>query len=579
MLGLDKAQSFIFGAGTDVPTAQSLRKRRELADLLAMQTAGGEYRNWGDGVGSIMKALGYRMIDNKLAPQEDAERQKIATALAGLTGGSYTPSYAAPTSGGFTGAGGVSGAPVAPTGSNPNVPAVDTGNPIYQGLLDRGLPEPVAQGFMMNFADESGLNPGINERNPTVPGSRGGFGLAQWTGPRREALEQYAVHAGKPVSDPNVQLDFLMTELQGPEASAASKFMGADDPGQAAAGIAAHFLRPAPEHLSQRVAEYTGGGMDLGALSGMVGREPDMGKVSQIAEILSNPYADDGQKMVAQALLEREMEAGGGVDPLSIARLGLEQQRLQLDRDKFVQGSREGPKFYGNVQWAQRENPETGELEMVPYQIGTDGSVNYPDLGGAEPLPPTRNVDLGTTQAQVAQAGGNVVNALDKDVAGAAAQGELGQAAGKAAATLGDRGVMVQAAIDQIDRIVADPALPEVLGNIQGRLPPRTQEQANAQAQIDGLQGKVFANAISALVGLGAMSNMEGQTVAQSLAALSQVQDEKAYAAELGRLKALLMDKLAAAQQLAGQAGVGQPPAQPAQPQRLRYNPETGEFE
>ena len=38
--------------------------------------------------------------------------------------------------------------------------------------------EHVADGFVMNFKDESGLNPGINEQNPIVPGSRGGFGLA-----------------------------------------------------------------------------------------------------------------------------------------------------------------------------------------------------------------------------------------------------------------------------------------------------------------------------------------------------------------------------------------------------------------
>ena len=130
---------------------------------------------------------------------------------------------------------------------------------VLQGLIQRGVPAPVAQGFVMNFADESGLRPDINETAPLVPGSRGGFGLAQWTGPRRVALEQYATQSGRPLTDIGTQLDFLVNELQGPEAGAAAQFMGATDPRQAAAGIATHFLRPAPQHLDRRVAEYTGG--------------------------------------------------------------------------------------------------------------------------------------------------------------------------------------------------------------------------------------------------------------------------------------------------------------------------------
>ncbi len=46
--------------------------------------------------------------------------------------------------------------------------------------------------FVMNFKDESGLDPGINEANPIVPGSRGGYGLYQLTGPRRKAYEAFA---------------------------------------------------------------------------------------------------------------------------------------------------------------------------------------------------------------------------------------------------------------------------------------------------------------------------------------------------------------------------------------------------
>jgi hypothetical protein len=84
---LPALQSFIFGAGTDTPTYESLKKKREIADLLAQQAMGGEYRNWGDGVGGLMKALGARMVDNKISGQEADEGQRAASEVAKILAG------------------------------------------------------------------------------------------------------------------------------------------------------------------------------------------------------------------------------------------------------------------------------------------------------------------------------------------------------------------------------------------------------------------------------------------------------------------------------------------------------------
>jgi hypothetical protein len=130
---------------------------------------------------------------------------------------------------------------------------------IRQGLLDRGIPAHVADGFLMNFRDESGLRTDINEAAPIVPGSRGGFGLAQWTGPRRRELEAFAQSRGVPASDMNAQLDFLMAELQGSESRAAQSIFAAPDSATAADAILRQFLRPAAEHRARRSAAYLGG--------------------------------------------------------------------------------------------------------------------------------------------------------------------------------------------------------------------------------------------------------------------------------------------------------------------------------
>lgn len=92
-----------------------------------------------------------------------------------------------------------------------------------------------------------------------VPGSRGGYGLAQWTGPRRNALESYAAEMGTPVSDPEMQLDFLVDELQGPEADAYRSLLATTTPEEAAVAFARNFLRPAEPNLNRRVADYMGG--------------------------------------------------------------------------------------------------------------------------------------------------------------------------------------------------------------------------------------------------------------------------------------------------------------------------------
>lgn len=60
----------------------------------------------------------------------------------------------------------------------------------------------------------------FQEQKPLVPGSRGGFGWAQWTGPRRKAFEAFvAEHDLDPKGD-RANFDFLVKELKTTEAAA-----------------------------------------------------------------------------------------------------------------------------------------------------------------------------------------------------------------------------------------------------------------------------------------------------------------------------------------------------------------------
>jgi hypothetical protein len=133
-----------------------------------------------------------------------------------------------------------------------------TQDQVVGGLVARGVPQHIAQGVALNFRDESAFNTGIQELNPH--NGRGGYGLAQWTGPRRANLESFAASRGAPVDDPNVQLDFFMSENAGPEAQAWQQVLAAPTAQDAAATFVNEWERPAAQHAAARTAKYQGTG-------------------------------------------------------------------------------------------------------------------------------------------------------------------------------------------------------------------------------------------------------------------------------------------------------------------------------
>jgi hypothetical protein len=79
---------------------------------------------------------------------------------------------------------------------------------IWNFLVAKGLTNEQTAGVMGNIQAESGFNPGIVEKS-----GGGGFGIVQWTGGRRTALEAAAAKKGVPVSDLAFQLEYLYQEL------------------------------------------------------------------------------------------------------------------------------------------------------------------------------------------------------------------------------------------------------------------------------------------------------------------------------------------------------------------------------
>lgn len=176
-------------------------------------------------------------------------------------------------------------------------------------LVQRGLPKHVAQAFVANAEDESGLRSDINERKPIVPGSRGGYGLMQWTGPRRKQLEAFAASRDVPVSDMGAQVDFLINELNTTEKRAASRIMATDNAADAAVEVMNSFLRPHKDHRPKREARYRQmfGGEGSDTMQGGAGND-------RLEEVRAE-IARRKRKAEVEAEIQRRKVAAEGPDP------------------------------------------------------------------------------------------------------------------------------------------------------------------------------------------------------------------------------------------------------------------------
>lgn len=122
---------------------------------------------------------------------------------------------------------------------------------IYRWLRANGLSVAGACGVLGNFQAESNLDPAIVEGGShdlanLVPGVREGVGLLQWSFSRREDLFAYADSVGGTWSDPEVQLAFMLTEVNASQGyrDMWSRLGWATDPGAASADFASVFVRP-----------------------------------------------------------------------------------------------------------------------------------------------------------------------------------------------------------------------------------------------------------------------------------------------------------------------------------------------
>lgn len=109
-----------------------------------------------------------------------------------------------------------------------------------------------AAALVGNLGHESGGFKFLQEIKPVVPGSRGGYGWPQWTGPRRVAFEAYCKRNGLDPKSYKANYGYLWVELNGSEKAAIPALKAAPDLDRKVIAFEQKFLRAGIKHYDSR---------------------------------------------------------------------------------------------------------------------------------------------------------------------------------------------------------------------------------------------------------------------------------------------------------------------------------------
>lgn len=125
-------------------------------------------------------------------------------------------------------------------------------------MKDFQLADYQAAGFPGNFGVETGGFTQMQELNPTVKGSAGGLGWAQWTGRktlpkgRRRAFEELLAKRGVPADDFDANYAMIFRELKGPEKGVLPRLRKARTVDEATDIVRQFYERPGVLHSERR---------------------------------------------------------------------------------------------------------------------------------------------------------------------------------------------------------------------------------------------------------------------------------------------------------------------------------------
>ena len=159
------------------------------------------------------------------------------------------------------------------------------------------------------------------------------------------------------------------------------------------------------------------------------------------------------------------------------------------------------------------------------------------------------------------------------DVAAARA---AGAASGEAAINLTGARVTADRTLALIDLVKNDPALPDMVGPIQGRLPNISADAQRFASRLSQLQGTAFLEAYNMLRGGGQITEVEGQKAEQAIVRLNQAQSEQDFLQALREFEDAVRSGIQKLEAQAGAAGGTAAVSAPATPSAPAENDPLG---
>ena len=258
-------------------------------------------------------------------------------------------------------------------------------------------------------------------------------------------------------------------------------------------------------------------------------------------------------------------EAQGFRGPDEEAKLGLTRAQTTLAEAQAEKARREaanGGEMPANVREWNHFNRLTPEQQQ--QYLTMKRAEKYLDTG------------TGFYRPNPVAPGGPPVAMIPKDVSGAAEQKAVGAAQGQAKVDLPKVELGASTTLKYLNDVERDPYLNRVIGPIDGRTP--TLLNQGVQAKIDQLGGRAFLSAFESLKGGGQITEIEGQKATAALSRLTnQAQSEEEYRKAIEDFKREVQGLVEIARRRAAGGAAQVTPS--GSPQRLRFNPATGELE
>lgn len=348
----------------------------------------------------------------------------------------------------------------------------------YQFFVQRGWQPHHAAGIIGNLMQESGL------RTDAVGDGGNSFGIAQWNGPRRKAMVQFARQKGADPRDLQTQLEFVDWELRNTEKAAGAALSQAQDVATATRVFSEKYERPGDPRMENRLrfaGQFAGGPLEMalsGAGAGAGGQEAPaaLSMAPPAALARSGMALDPALKPVTDPDLLRQLE-GDGLKPVTNPALLRELEGAQETPD-----GPQGPPLAAP--------PQMDVLQRYPM---VDAAVSY--FGGPQARADVNQAAVGMANSAMANFGDEAVGAID-----------------------GPRAAM-RMRTDQADLARRNPAL-ATTGEIAGALGTAAAAGAGLVGRTSSTLGKVAAGALEGGIfgGLYAAGGADkGQKVAEGV--------------------------------------------------------------